>query len=252
MAGSPCAAASGFEGKTERMASFEQTSFSVEGFSGRARLFPLPNLVLFPHIMQPLHIFEPRYRELLDDALADDGLIALAVLRPGWQADYEGRPPIHSHACLGRVTTHHRLEDGTYNLLVAGMRRVRIVRELPPTRAYRVAEVAVCEDENPPSEAAERAALQRRLHMALRHVFPKLPDASEQLDQLLGGGISLGVLTDLVGFMLDVEPSGKAALLAELNVARRAEMLLEHLASSAALLDAAEGLQPFPPLFSPN
>ena len=69
---------------------------------GVARLFPLPNLVLFPHVLQPLHIFEPRYCDLLEAALADDRLIAMAVLAPGWEKDYEGRPPVHPIACLGR------------------------------------------------------------------------------------------------------------------------------------------------------
>src|SRR5215469_8637081 len=99
------------------MPSFDELSFSVTDFAGTVRLFPLPNLVLFPHVMQPLHIFEPRYRNLLEDALAADRLIAMALLEPGWESDYEGRPPLGTMACLGRVATHHRLPDGTYNLL---------------------------------------------------------------------------------------------------------------------------------------
>ena len=71
-------------------------------FAGTARLFPLPNLVLFPHVMQPLHIFEPRYREMTADALATDRLIALALLQPGWEADYDGKPAVYPVACLGR------------------------------------------------------------------------------------------------------------------------------------------------------
>ena len=80
------------------MLSFDDLSFSVESFSGTARLFPLPNLVLFPHVMQPLHIFEPRYRSMLEDALASDGLIAMALLAPGWENDYEGRPNLYPMA----------------------------------------------------------------------------------------------------------------------------------------------------------
>ena len=73
--------------------------FPADDFSGVVRLFPLPNVVLFPHVMQPLQIFEPRYLELLDDALADDGLLAMALLEPGWESDYDGRPPIASTVC---------------------------------------------------------------------------------------------------------------------------------------------------------
>src|SRR5688572_13598633 len=102
-----------------------------EDFSGRARLFPLPNLVLFPHVMQPLHIFEPRYRELLEDALAGDMIIAMALLMPGWQPQYDEQPPISPVVCLGRVMTHVRQDDGRYNILLVGARRARVRQEVP-------------------------------------------------------------------------------------------------------------------------
>src|SRR5262245_20349927 len=91
---------------------------SLEGFAGLARLFPLPNLVLFPHVIQPLHIFEPRYRQLLADALVDDRLMAMALLQPGWEKDYHQRPPIHPVVCLGRIFKEEKLADGRYNLLL--------------------------------------------------------------------------------------------------------------------------------------
>src|SRR5205085_1976564 len=95
----------------------------LKQFSGMARLFPLPNVVLFPQVVQPLHIFEPRYREMTADALADDRLIAMALLQPGWEADYEGRPPIHPICCLGRIFAEKHLPDGRYNLLLRGLTR---------------------------------------------------------------------------------------------------------------------------------
>jgi Lon protease-like protein len=76
----------------------------LAAFGGTVRLFPLPNLVLYPQVVQGLHIFEPRYRQLTADAVAADGLMALALLRPGWEMDYEGRPAIHRVACLGKVS----------------------------------------------------------------------------------------------------------------------------------------------------
>src|SRR5215467_11468730 len=112
---------------------------SLENFGGTARLFPLPNLVLFPHVMQPLHMFEPRYRRMTRDALAGDRLIALVLLRPGWEADYKGRPPVHAVACLGRILAEERLNDGRYNLLLRGLGRIRIEEELPRETPYRVA-----------------------------------------------------------------------------------------------------------------
>src|SRR3990170_4119018 len=113
--------------------------FDACAFSGVARLFPLPNLVMYPHVMQPLHIFEERYREMLEDSLATDRLVAMALLEPGWETDYDSRPPVARYACLGKVVTHHRLKDGRYNLLLMGVGRVRIVQELEPRRSFRQA-----------------------------------------------------------------------------------------------------------------
>src|SRR5947207_8575980 len=115
-------------------------------FAGTARLFPLPNLVFFPHVMQPLHIFEPRYRQMTADALDGDGLIALAVLQPNWEKHYEGKPAIAPVACLGKITADQRLEDGRYNLLLRGLTRIRVLRELTTAKLYRQAEVAVLKD----------------------------------------------------------------------------------------------------------
>src|SRR4029079_2304836 len=67
-------------------------------------IFPLPNVVLFPNVFLPLHIFEPRYREMVNDALSGDRIIGMVLLRPGWQSDYEGRPPVYPVGCAGVVT----------------------------------------------------------------------------------------------------------------------------------------------------
>src|SRR5690349_8612910 len=88
---------------------------SLSDFSGTARLFPLPNLVLFPHVVQPLHIFEPRYRQMMADALEDDRLLALVLLSPGWAEDYHQAPAIEPLACLGRIVNEEKQLDGRYN-----------------------------------------------------------------------------------------------------------------------------------------
>lgn len=236
------------------MSTFEDLSFSFEDFSGTVRLFPLPNLVLFPHVMQPLHVFEPRYRELLEEAIDGDGLIAMATLRPGWEADYEGRPPLSPIACLGRIASFHRLEDGTYNVLLLGLRRVRLLRELEPRRSYREAEVEICEEYNPPDQAAVRNELMQRVRAAFLRILPLLPEAREQLDQLLGADMALGMLTDVIGYMLDIDFGEKEVLLAEVNVHRRARRLLRHLDEVAAEHALQKPVLPvaFPPQFSVN
>src|SRR5258707_12444208 len=88
-------------------------------------LFPLPNVVLFPNVFLPLHIFEPRYREMVADALAGDRLIGMVLLKPGWERNYEGRPPIYSTGCSGVIAHHERLGDGGYNIMRRGGERFR-------------------------------------------------------------------------------------------------------------------------------
>ena len=106
-------------------------AFTPDDFSGSARLFPLPNLSMFPHVMQAMHIFEPRYRSLFEEALSDDKLIALGVLAPGWEVDYEGRPALESMACLCRIATYQQTPEGTYNVLLLGVRRINCRKSYP-------------------------------------------------------------------------------------------------------------------------
>lgn len=231
----------------------DEFSFSPDEFSGTVRLFPLPNLVLFPHVMQPLHIFEPRYRDLLEEALDDDLLLAMAVLTPGWEQDYEGRPPVFPVACLGRVTAHHHLENGAYNLLLSGLRRVRLAEELPPSKTFREAKAIVEEDCYPSGQAAACTSLHRQLRAAFLRVIDNVPQVMEQLDQLLGSDIPLGALTDIISYMVDIGQDAKLGLLSELNVHRRAERLLELLAILAEDDNPGRrGATGFPPDFSTN
>src|ERR1700681_1308865 len=112
-------------------------SWVLQHFHGVARLFPLPNVVLFPHVVQPLHIFEPRYRQMTADALAGDRLIGLTLLQPGWEAGYAGRPPVHAVGCLGTIVAEQTLDDGRFNILLRGVSRFRVEREVPNTKLYR-------------------------------------------------------------------------------------------------------------------
>lgn len=235
------------------MSTFEESQSALADFSGTVRLFPLPNLVLFPHVLQPLHVFEERYRQLLEESLAGDRLIAMAMLAPGWENDYDGRPPVYPMACLGQVATHCRLKGGAYNLLLAGVRRVKLLRELAPRKGFREAQVELCDDLYPPSEESEAIRLQERLRQALVRVLPLVPQAQEQIDQLLASDVPLGMLADMVGYTLDIELPAKQALLEEVDVHRRTELLLAHLDK------LADGWQApactpidFPPGFSVN
>jgi Lon protease-like protein len=231
------------------MAAFDD--LSPGDFSGKVRLFPLPNLVLFPHVMQPLHVFEPRYRDLLENALADDRLIAMAVLAPGWEKNYEGRPTLYPMACLGRVTTHYRLPDGTYNVLLLGVGRVRLLSEIKRARRFREARGVLCTDQYRGFPHARQKSLQEKLHDAMLRIVPAFPEAQEQLDQLLRSDVPLGVLTDVLGYMLDIDPGRKQLLLAEVDVYRRTELLLRYLSEAVTELAIGRSAR-FPPEFSSN
>jgi len=235
------------------MSAFEEYKFAPAEFSGVVRLFPVPNLVMFPHVMQPLHVFERRYCDLLEDALRSDNFITLAVLAPGWEADYDGRPRLQPFACLGKVAVSQPLDDGTHNLLLVGLRRVRLLNELPPLKNYREATAMVCEDIYPPNQADRRGGLKQELRTRLLRLLPRLPQAREQLEQLLNTSVSLAVLTDVLSYALDLGLSDKETLLSEVNVHRRAELLLGHLATAEEECEASvSGLAYFPPAFSHN
>jgi uncharacterized protein len=227
----------------------EPLAFSPDQFSGQARIFPLPNLVMFPHVMQALHIFEPRYRALFEEAIEEDRLIALGSLAPGWEGDYEGRPPLRPNACLCRIATHQRTEEGTYNVLVLGVRRLRLLHELPPKKLFRIVESEIIDDFEPADSSPGAAAtLQQRLLAAFKQAMPRIPNAYEQLDQLLGSQITLGMLADIVAYTLDLDLETKIKLLAECDVFHRTSMLLEAIGARARSAPPRR----FPPEFSEN
>jgi Lon protease-like protein len=116
-------------------------------------LFPLPNVVLFPGVYLPLHIFEPRYRAMVVDALDGDRMIGMVLLRPGFEDDYEGRPAVFDVGCAGVITHHERLPDGRFNIVLQGTERFRIADE-DHSRPYRIARVESLPDvvDSPPLE----------------------------------------------------------------------------------------------------
>ncbi len=124
-------------------------------------LFPLPNVVLFPRVSLPLHVFEPRYRKMVADALASHRTIGMVLLRPGWEHDYEGRPPVFDTGCAGAITRVDALPDGRYDIVLDARGRFRILEE-HAGEPYRLASVATAPEAlGPPEEvaAARRAVL---------------------------------------------------------------------------------------------
>ncbi len=113
-----------------------------------APVFPLPNVVLFPRTVLPLHIFEERYKAMAADAVRGDGCIAMALLLPGWERDYDGNPAYHPVGCLGRMTDVVKTEDGRYGLELIGVRKVSL-GDIVSDHPYRTARIRSIEETMP-------------------------------------------------------------------------------------------------------
>jgi Lon protease-like protein len=128
-------------------------------------IFPLPNAVLFPNVFLPLHIFEPRYREMVEDALAGDRLIGMTLLKPGWK-DYEERPPVYEVGCAGLISHAERLPDGRFNIVLRGLAKFRITGEVG-RRSYRVASIDLLPETLGEADRQALRAERRRLEALL-------------------------------------------------------------------------------------
>jgi Lon protease-like protein len=184
-------------------------------------IFPLPNVVLFPSALLPLHIFEPRYRAMVADALEGERLIGMVMLRPGWEPHYDQVPEVYPVGCAGFITHADRLPDGRYNIMLRGLEKFRIEAERPAregSERYRVARVASIRELKTGASAAIQQARQRlekliarKLHKNEHDFIPKdVPDA------------------DLVHAIAQhLEPLEKQALLECNSLLERCEALIE-------------------------
>ena len=201
-------------------------------------LFPLPNVVLFPRVVLPLHVFEERYKAMTADALGGKRLVAMALLRPGWERDYYHQPQIEPVVCVGQILTHERLPDGRYNFLLQGVARARVARELPAGSPYRLAELEPLREMSVPEEdlGAERERLARVFRPALLGSTPVGRQSRRLLDS---GEVSTPELADLVAFSYVEDVALKQSLLAECDVRRRVRRTLDALEGAQAALQVA-------------
>jgi Lon protease-like protein len=187
-------------------------------------VFPLPNVVLFPKTLLPLHIFEERYRTMTREALAGDGRIVIALLREGWEKDYRDNPAIHKVACLGKIETYEELEGGRYNIVLVGIRRVRLIREIQQA-PYRRAEVEPmverCGDES------AVAVTGRRNHLgALFTRFTELMTDGQYHAGDLVPQLDFESLVNVVASTLNLPVDDKQALLEMDDIVKRCDRLL--------------------------
>ncbi len=243
------------------MAGMEEVTRLPEDFDGTVRLFPLPELVVFPHAMQPLHIFEPRYCEMLREALASDRLIAMATLTGGIEDLLSTQPAISASVCIGRIISHAETEEGHHNILLVGAKRATVIREIPMIRPFRMATVEVLPEIHPVSDPQARQRLRVALLDAFAAVIPASANVQQNLHELMAGQMGLGPITDIIAYTISFDSGTKLRLLEEGNVDRRAGLLIDLLNQRAAAGSTGSGwsaAQPkpprneFPPRFSLN
>jgi len=186
-------------------------------------LFPLPNVVLFPNVFLPLHIFEQRYREMVADALAGDRLIGMVLLRPGYERDYEGRPPVYPVGCRGVMTHAERMPDGRYNIVLRGLDRFRIAGE-DHQRSYRRAAIEILHE--PALSAGERKIVRERRAKIEALLTPIIEKGAGGL-ATLPRAMSDDDLIHALAQYLDLEPLEKQALLERPCLVTRSQSLVE-------------------------
>ena len=199
-------------------------------------LFPLPNIVFFPHTRLPLHVFEPRYRQMVKDVLDTDQRFGIVLLRPGWEAEYFGAPPVFDLGTLGTIEQAVPLEDGRYNIVVRGDIRFRILDEVSrvPYRTARV--IAEPEIAREPAKAYEQREWLADLS---RQYLKYLPDqtAVPEIET-----VDLDALTNALIMSLNLDVEEKQRLLEASDVIARAEDIGTELANR---IESLRFLAPF-------
>jgi Lon protease-like protein len=184
-------------------------------------IFPLPNAVLFPNVFMPLHVFETRYRLMVSDALAGDRIIGMVLLKAGFEADYNGRPPIYPVGCAGVITHSEPLPDGRFNIVLKGMEKFRVVGE-DASRPYRVATIESMPEQTAEADRIELHRMRLRLEALLAAAVereggdPKFPRAVPDED-----------LVNALAQYMGLEPLERQALLERDGLLARCHGLIE-------------------------
>ncbi|MFK7766680.1 MAG: LON peptidase substrate-binding domain-containing protein [Mariniblastus sp.] len=231
--------------------SLNQADLSLpDGFANIVRLFPLPNTVLFPGVVQALHLFEPRYRAMMDDALAADELITMAYLKP--DVGFGEEPEISKIVCVGKILSHTLLDDGRYNVFLVGTKRAAIVKELPIETPYRMAEVFILDDVV--AKDSNIAQLRADIVDAFRKLATLRSDWNQEaMDQFVDEDLSFGQLVDMICYASGASPADQQLVLETTELSQRGEIVLQLLNIEIQTREEEPSQkQDFPPGFSLN
>ncbi len=209
-------------------------------------VFPLPDAVLLPHAIQPLHVFEPRYRQMVDDCLDGSGQIAIATFAgTDWKSQHHRLPSLRPAVCVGQIVQHESLADGRHDVLLQGVCRAKILKMIEPEngRRYRLARLAPLEPlhSKPPAMAEVRRQLRDLLAGPRLSRLRSVETVMQWFDR---PDVSTHALLELIGFALLPNSELKYRLLAEGSPMRRAGMIKHELATLDELVSRADR-QPF-------
>ena len=206
----------------------------------RLPIFPLPGVQLFPHALLPLHVFEPRYRDMVRDAMAGERLIAIASFEPGYEANYHGRPSVRSIIGVGSIIGHEPIGEGRANIVLRGLTRARIERELPPAaEAYRMVEADTVADEV--ASGFDGGAARDMLILLADQLALKLPSGGETLRELARSQPDLGALADVLSAALVTDPDDRQSLLETADVGTRVDRVSGEIATVLTRLTSSDG-----------
>ncbi len=194
-------------------------------------IFPLPVVVLFPDGRAPLHIFEPRYRQMMEDALAGDGIIGMVTVPEEEQHGMGGDPAVFPVGCAGgRISQYQRLADGRYNLVLDAIHRFRILEEpaRPASQLYRSARVEPLRENNPEADGEAIATIRREIMTALDELVRESGSGRELSDHELLAK-SDAAFTNNLCQALTLPTVEKQGLLEADSLRIRAERLVGHL-----------------------
>lgn len=194
----------------------------------RLKIFPLPGSVLIPGGYLPLHVFEPRYREMLTDCLAADRVLAVATLAPGWETNYEGRPAVLPVMGVGYIESDEKLANGRFNILLQGQFRVRMLSELPATHAYREIHAALVPDLLRPDDREHVEAMGITLRRLVLDLAAALPNTTARpLARAAASERDESRVADLVGAAVLTDAEARQAFLEQTDVRRRLDMAID-------------------------
>ncbi len=186
----------------------------------RLSIFPLPGALLFPGMHLPLHIFEPRYRALVSDAMARDRRIGMIQPRPMFSGDAD-RPPLFDLGCVGRIAEVEAMDDGRYNLILEGVALFRVVRELDVTTAFRQVEAELL-----PNPQDQLLSMGRRASLEVEsRSFADAQGYAVDWDQV--GRLDDESLVNGIAQIAPFDAAAKQALLEAPDLEARAELIIQ-------------------------